>query len=209
MSQPIRKRDPDATRQAILDTAQELFVEHGMDAVSMRQISLVSGVTKSLIHHHFQTKDQLWIAVKERMFGEFISKQMGIFESMPGSPNLLRNSLRAYFAFVREHPEIVRLWTWTLLDGDCSAAIVERGLIQQGVAKIAEAQANGSIRNDVDPLFLIAQFVGMTNQWFLAHPRYLAWAGYEEQPDDWDDRFIEQFENVFIDGIATPQESST
>lgn len=203
MNQPARKRDPEATQTAILETAQALFVEFGMDAVSMRNIALQSGVTKSLIHHHFQTKEQLWCAVKERMFAEYADMQMAIFDSMPGGPDMLRHTIRVYFNFVREHPEIVRLWCWTCLEGDSQAGFVERQLIQRGVAKLTEAQEKGLLRADVNPMLLIVQLVGMTNQWFLARERYQMWAEPSgEQPSNWDELFLAQFERLFIDGVS-------
>ncbi|HSH27916.1 MAG TPA: helix-turn-helix domain-containing protein [Wenzhouxiangella sp.] len=52
-------RDPELTRERILEAGFELFVDKGFAAVSMRQLANRSGVTKSLIHHHFNTKKTL------------------------------------------------------------------------------------------------------------------------------------------------------
>lgn len=44
----------------ILDVAQELFAEHGFEAVSMRDIATDAGVSLALLTYHFGTKDRLY-----------------------------------------------------------------------------------------------------------------------------------------------------
>ncbi|WP_171042416.1 TetR/AcrR family transcriptional regulator [Sinomonas gamaensis] len=47
------------TRKAVLDTAIQLFGEHGYDGCSLSQIAKRSGVVQSALHYHFGTKDRL------------------------------------------------------------------------------------------------------------------------------------------------------
>ena len=49
----VRRHDPEASRAAILDAAERTFVDKGFAGASMSEIAERSGVTKSLIHHHF------------------------------------------------------------------------------------------------------------------------------------------------------------
>ena len=51
-----RRYDPEGTRAAILEAARRIFVERGPAAVALSEIAEASGVTKSLIHHHFGSK---------------------------------------------------------------------------------------------------------------------------------------------------------
>ena len=68
-------RDPELTRARILEAAYDLFVEKGFAAVSLREPAERSGVTKSLMHHHFGCKEVLWDAVKEAAFGRYYQGQ--------------------------------------------------------------------------------------------------------------------------------------
>ncbi|MBC8072705.1 MAG: helix-turn-helix transcriptional regulator, partial [Deltaproteobacteria bacterium] len=61
-----RRHDPEASRAAILDAAEATFVEKGFAGASMSEIAERSSVTKSLIHHHFGSKEALWSEVKRR-----------------------------------------------------------------------------------------------------------------------------------------------
>lgn len=54
------------TRILILDAAETLFSEHGLDGVSMRDIAVNAEVTLALVNYHFGSKDKLYRAVFER-----------------------------------------------------------------------------------------------------------------------------------------------
>jgi len=55
-----------ATKQKILDTAEELFMEHGFEATSLRQITAAAGVNLAAVHYHFGGKEELFEAVLTR-----------------------------------------------------------------------------------------------------------------------------------------------
>ncbi len=59
-------KNGERTRLLILDAAETLFSEHGLDGVSMRDISDAAGVTLALVHYHFKSKDGLYRAAIER-----------------------------------------------------------------------------------------------------------------------------------------------
>ena len=50
---------PVDTKTLILDTAERLFSEHGIDAVSLRAITTEAGVNLAAINYHFRSKDLL------------------------------------------------------------------------------------------------------------------------------------------------------
>lgn len=54
------------TRVGILDVAEELFGEHGLDRVSIRDITRKAKVNLAAINYHFGTKEDLIAAVFER-----------------------------------------------------------------------------------------------------------------------------------------------
>ena len=50
-------------RQAIVETAERLFAEHGYDASSTARIAQEAGVPSSLVFYHFATKMDLLLAI--------------------------------------------------------------------------------------------------------------------------------------------------
>jgi AcrR family transcriptional regulator len=56
-----RAREREETRTMILDAARELFVEHGVEAVTMRAIAQRIEYTPTAIYHHFRDKHALLV----------------------------------------------------------------------------------------------------------------------------------------------------
>lgn len=48
------------TKSRIIDSAYELFLEHGFNATGVREISQKAGVTVGAIYNHFENKEQIW-----------------------------------------------------------------------------------------------------------------------------------------------------
>src|SRR5262245_45646763 len=58
--------DPDARREAILDVAQQVFLEEGFAAASMSTIAARLGGSKGTLYNYFRSKDELFKAYVER-----------------------------------------------------------------------------------------------------------------------------------------------
>src|SRR6478736_3259068 len=70
MNRPARKAaaldtSPD-TKTRILDVAEGLFVEHGFEATSLRQLTAAAGVNLAAVNYHFGSKEELFQAVLTR-----------------------------------------------------------------------------------------------------------------------------------------------
>jgi AcrR family transcriptional regulator len=61
----VRAAQAEKTRQAVLDTARKLFLEHGFDATSLQQIADTMGVTKANVYYYFRTKIAILEALLE------------------------------------------------------------------------------------------------------------------------------------------------
>ena len=55
-----------AARELILNTAEQLFAEQGVNAVSLRAINAAAGVSPGVLHYHFGNRDALLEALIER-----------------------------------------------------------------------------------------------------------------------------------------------
>lgn len=66
-----RNKNPEETVNLILDVAYRLFMEKGYEYTSIREIiDNLGGLSKGAIYHHFKSKDEILIAVTERMTAE-------------------------------------------------------------------------------------------------------------------------------------------
>ncbi len=70
MSRPRKSnnqlRDAEATRNSILDAAEDEFAVGGLLGARTEAIAARTGVTKAMIHYYFETKEKLYAAVLER-----------------------------------------------------------------------------------------------------------------------------------------------
>ena len=63
---PDRSVEPTATKSKILDAAEELFMEYGFEATSLRLITTAAGVNLAAVNYHFGSKEELFQAVLTR-----------------------------------------------------------------------------------------------------------------------------------------------
>jgi AcrR family transcriptional regulator len=94
-----RRKNGDETRARIIDVAERLFAENGVDAVSLRQIMTVAGVNISLINYHFGTKEGLLRAIFARRIEPLNRQRLAMLEKaeMADDPPRLEDLLRAFF----------------------------------------------------------------------------------------------------------------
>jgi TetR/AcrR family transcriptional regulator len=191
-------RDPDLTRDRILEAAHALFVDKGFAAVSMREIAAHSGVTKSLIHHHLGNKEALWERVKERAFAAYAEGQEAeLRAAQEPDADLLRNAVIRYFGFLQSNPEVVRLFAWTHLDEDQSCGRIDAELVRLGAERVREAQARGLLRQDVNPAHVVTMFVNACTQWFEARAHHSQWPGVGD-----DAEYLDDFLKIFFEGLT-------
>ena len=84
-------------RENILDSAYRLFGEVGFDAASTREIALLSGVNKALIHYHFKSKDALLTAVLDHYYQQL---NRVLLEALDGEGTLREKLTRMIDAYV-------------------------------------------------------------------------------------------------------------
>jgi TetR/AcrR family transcriptional regulator len=106
-----RNLQREATRERIVVAAVEAFAEKGFRGASTRDIAQRAGTNQGLITYHFHSKDELWRAAADRIFGllrKSLGEQLaGVEFEDPRERN--REAIRAYVRFSAAHPELFRL----------------------------------------------------------------------------------------------------
>lgn len=198
-----RVRDPEATRNAILDAAEAAFLLKGFAETSTSEIARHAGVTKSLIHHHFGSKEALWEAVKVRRFSVYAEQQMQMLRDQDPTADLLRDSMKMYFRFLRANPEIVKMLAWMFVeqsqDEDC--ADLDKELTLAGIEKIRQAQERGDLRSDLNPGFILFTFIGIAQHWYQDKRMMLDKIGLSAGSDAVDEAYLEDAVKIFFEGV--------
>jgi AcrR family transcriptional regulator len=70
------------TRERLLDVAEQLFGERGIDAVSLREIRLAAGARNAAaVQFHFENRAGLLQAITERHMPEITTIQQGLYDA--------------------------------------------------------------------------------------------------------------------------------
>ena len=89
-------KPPHETRTRILDAAEELFMQHGFEGTSMRQLTARAGVNLAAVNYHFGSKDALIEAVFKRRLDPMNVERVAALDALekqgqaPASVDIIR-----------------------------------------------------------------------------------------------------------------------
>ena len=70
------------TKTRILDAAEQLFMEHGFEATSLRQLTTAASVNLAAVNYHFGTKEELFQAVLTRRLDPMNQERIDLLEKV-------------------------------------------------------------------------------------------------------------------------------
>lgn len=165
----MKKRNAQATKEAILTAAKDEFVQKGFHGARIDEISAASGVNKRMIYHYFGSKEGLYDAV-------LLSVMANLEQNMPrlnGNDPIrgIRKAVTAYFEYCLSHPDYVALMLWEAVTGwealnRCMRKSEDSWTLN--VMDVIEAgKRQGLIRPDLDSMLAV---VSITAQIFMLFP---------------------------------------
>ena len=188
------------TRVGILDAAERLFAEKGFSATAMSEVAKESETSKPLIHHHFGTKHELYLAVRERLIGKLPEFEVGEPpEAVNEVEGLVANGLKTLTEFLKVNQRLVRLMAWARLEGDEEMWPGQELVFALAAERLKAAQEAGIVRRDIPAASLMVMMGGMV-YFYNEHKegyRPLIRALSEEE-DAGNDAFDEKYLNDMI-----------
>uniref|UniRef100_B8HLR3 Transcriptional regulator, TetR family n=1 Tax=Cyanothece sp. (strain PCC 7425 / ATCC 29141) TaxID=395961 RepID=B8HLR3_CYAP4 len=103
-------RDPEATKQQILDAAEAEFSRRGLQGGRIEAIARSAGITTAMIHYYFENKEGLYKSVLRRPALEACEAIAPLqLEKLP--PKVaLEKFIRTVIAYEAAHPQRCMLW---------------------------------------------------------------------------------------------------
>jgi TetR/AcrR family transcriptional regulator len=155
-----------ATRERILDAAEDLFARVGYSGASVKMIAERVGVTGAMIHYYFQSKENLYRAVVDRIVRELEGMAAEITATRKPPVERLEIYLRWFFDYIAQHPNFSRLSVMGLggSEADPLHAIFTqrvRPLYEMGVAFFETAIAAGLFRSVDVPTLLVTIYASV------------------------------------------------
>jgi TetR/AcrR family transcriptional regulator len=199
---PKQQRDPEATRATLLEAAETIFLEKGFGNTSLSEIAHHAGITKSLIHHYFGSKEGLWREVKMRLFMHYAQEQMNMINQAQPTAELLKESIALYFNSLHRNPQIVKMLAWMFIEQDQNECLdIDRELIGAGVEKVHAAQDEGALRTDIDARFILFVFIGLCEHWFQKKDHFVSSFGLDGIAGNLEEAYLEAITKIFFEGI--------
>jgi AcrR family transcriptional regulator len=96
-------------REKLVDAAERLFAQHGLEAVTMRQLAAELGVSPMTPYRYFADKDAILTAVRTRAFNRHAEALELAFEGGANTVERANAVGRAYLDFALGHPEAYKL----------------------------------------------------------------------------------------------------
>ena len=198
--QTTRRGRPGYDQQGILAVAVAAFNEHGYDATSIGMLAERLGLSKSAIYHHFGSKDE--------MLDRALDSALGGLEAVVDAPRpddagaadavaRLEHVLRgAVHVLVDQLPAVTLLLRVRgNTDVERRALTRRRAFDRRITALVAEAQAEGALRSDIDAAVVARLTFGMINsivEWYRPGGREGA------------DRLADDVVAIALDGLRHP-----
>ncbi len=110
------------TRQSLLDAAGALLDTGGLDAVTLREVGALAGVSRSAPYRHFANKETLLTAIATNAMNQLGDKLEQLATGDDPPEQSLRAALLSLLAIGRARPHLYRLM-FTTPAGDPTAAV--------------------------------------------------------------------------------------
>lgn len=150
MIKPARRRaraapsPGDDTRTRILDTAERLFAERGIEAVSVRSILAEAGVNVALAHYHFGSREGLVEELLRTRVAPLVHELLRDLDAVDARPGAtLEDVLRAYFApaarWMTEQPRFCRILAQLQTSPSAEIRALGRDALRKVITRLGEA----------------------------------------------------------------------
>lgn len=103
MATARRRMSREDRRIQLLDSAEQVFVQLGVDGASMEDVAVCAGVTKPVLYDHFGSKDGLLTALLGRLGDRMLDETAAAAADAESAQDALSRGLTAYFRFVDRH----------------------------------------------------------------------------------------------------------
>ncbi|MCE0733683.1 TetR family transcriptional regulator [Halomonas sp. G15] len=179
------KAEAAATREALLDAAEEVFLEKGVARTSLEQIARHAGMTRGAVYWHFRNKADLFQAMLGRVrmpFQELVAEI--------GDPSLVERPLEAIrLAILKgferlEQPHYRRVHAILIhhceVFGDIDPLAMQNEMADEACGAQADyfacAARLGHLRDDLSPVIaaelMQAMLGGLFHDWLRNHERF-------------------------------------
>ncbi len=156
-----KEREREQRRNAIVDSAEKVFFEKGIDSATMDDIAEVAELSKGTLYLYFKSKTELYLAVCEKGMYIMLDHFRHAYEKPVSGREKLRNIGLAYFNFAVTQPDYFKASSYfelTDMDHDAQDSEIAischdlgESLFRYTLDAIRDGMNDGSIHDKHDP----------------------------------------------------------
>jgi len=132
-------------RQGILDAAEAVFLEDGLDSATIRAIAKKAGCAAGTVYLHFQTKEDIYAA----LLGESLERLKNWIEQKVEAAQAggaAEEALGAFYLYYAAYPRELDLGLYLF-----------QGAQRRGLSKALDARLNGQLEDCLMPMMAFLQ----------------------------------------------------
>jgi TetR/AcrR family transcriptional regulator len=163
-----------AAEEKLMWAAKNAFIKYGLEGARMQDIANEAGISKSMLHYYFSSKEKLFEQIFRQAVSDIFSKLREILDSDESVMGKINRLAGEYIDFLLEHPYLP-LFVLHESHKDPMAfkndflAPHDMTFTNRFVSQITEEVQSGQIRA-VNPHILIQQIMGMCVFPIVAQP---------------------------------------
>jgi TetR/AcrR family transcriptional regulator len=160
-----RQRDKEQTIREVLTAATQLFSENGLHGTSIRDIEKASGVSKGLIMHHFETKENLYAAVQDNLNQAYVTWMAAQRDASKDLLTAIESGIKGSLSFLNSNEEFRRINLWSYLEGQERTTDLDKRFTASLIESMRNGQEAGLVRDDVQAFVLPFIIRGAIDAW--------------------------------------------
>ncbi len=145
----------DATKQKILQAAEQAFAEKGLYGARVDEITELAGINKRMIYAHFGSKENLYVAVLDEVYKRLAESEQALLNRELDCIEMVKCCIEHAFTYLYENPTFVKIVLWENLNqaeylkktGAKAAKNIAFALLRK---VIEQGMAQGVFRSDID-----------------------------------------------------------
>ena len=160
-----RQRDKEQTIRDILAAARRLFSENGLHGTSLRDIEEASGVSKGLIIHHFECKENLYAVVQDLLLQEYTAWMAARGSGSTDMKDRITAAVEQALAYSKENKDYRRIALWSYLEGQDRNSELGKSFTTNLIGAMRAGQEAGLVRDDIDAFLMPFLVKGTIEYW--------------------------------------------
>lgn len=139
-------------RDIILEAAQRVFEEEGLEGASLRAIAKAAGYTPAALYFHFDSKEAVYAELLSKSLDNLKLETESAISQINHPAEKLQTAAMAFFHFYRANPR----------DLDLGFYLFRGGMKPHGLGKERDAMLNQQLQKGLQPITDAAMALGAT-----------------------------------------------